>query len=62
MKLHFRLHLEPSWRYGDIKYLKTEIEGRKRGLRDIRKEAVKSQEKHIRELEKSLNEKLYKRL
>jgi hypothetical protein len=62
MKLHFRLHLDPSWRYRDIKHMKMELEGKKQGLRYIRKEAVKSREKHIRNLEKSLNKKLYKKL
>jgi hypothetical protein len=62
MKLHFRLHLESSGKYRDIKFLRREIESKKQGLRYIRKEAVKSREKHIRNLEKSLNKKLYKKL
>jgi len=62
MKLYFRLHLESLWRYREIKNLKTEIEGKKQGLRFIRKEAVKSRKKHIWNLEKFLNKRLYKKL
>lgn len=62
MKIQFKIHIDRRSTYNYIKCLRQEIQGKKSGLRHIRKEAVKTREKHIRNLEKQLSHVVFKKI